>query len=386
MSDRFIPVAAPVLRGNERKYVLDCLDSTWISSTGKYVERFESTFAGFCNVKHASSCCNGTVALHLALLALNIGPGDEVLIPTLTFVATANTVVYCGARPVLVDSEPDTWNIDPSRIEEKITARTKAIIAVHLYGHPADMDPILEIAKRHNLFVIEDAAEAHGAEYKGRRSGSIGDIAIFSFYGNKVITTGEGGMVVTNNDELHRTVNQLKAQGTDPNRRYWFTTVGYNYRMTNITAAIGLAQLEQVDWHLQRRLEIARWYEELLRHPKLSFQIEQKWARHSHWMFNVLVDPDIDRDLLMRKLAEHNIETRPVFYPMHVLPPYRQPGSGEFPVADRIASTGISLPTWAGLSRDDVDFISKKLLDCISEIEDGRVINGQEITLGLVGR
>ncbi|HEX5576551.1 MAG TPA: DegT/DnrJ/EryC1/StrS aminotransferase family protein, partial [Gemmatimonadales bacterium] len=234
MTSRFIPVAAPMLVGNEKAYVLDCLDSSWISSAGQYVSRFEAAFADFCGVKHAVACCNGTAALHVALSALGVGPGDEVIVPTLTFVATANAVIQCGARPVFVDSEPETWNIDPALIEAKITPRTKGIIVVHLYGHPAEMESIVSTARRHGLFVVEDAAEAHGAEHNGRRVGSLGDVGIFSFFGNKIITTGEGGMVTTSDDTLAARVRQLKAQGIDPNRRYWYPVIGYNYRMTNV--------------------------------------------------------------------------------------------------------------------------------------------------------
>src|ERR1043166_3869860 len=222
-----IPVAAPSLEGNEERYVLDCLKSTWISSTGAYIERFESAFAEFCGVKHASSCSNGTTALHLALLALGVGPGDEVIVPTLTFVATANAVVYCGGRPVFVDVQPDTWNIDPALIEAKITPRTKGIIVVHLFGHSVDMDPVASIARRRGLFVVEDAAQAHGAEYKGKRVGSLGDVATFSFFGNKIITTGEGGMVVTNDAAIASRIGLLKNHGMDPDRRYWHPIVGY---------------------------------------------------------------------------------------------------------------------------------------------------------------
>ncbi len=367
--NKFIPVAAPALAGNETAYVMDCLQSTWISSAGKYIDRFEKEFAGFCGVKHALSCCNGTVALHLALLALGIGPGDEVIVPTLTFVATANAVVYCGATPVLIDSEPDTWNLDPKLLEEKITPRTRAIIVVHLYGHPADMDTILGIANRHNLFVIEDAAEAHGAEYKGRKVGSMGHISTFSFFGNKIITTGEGGMVTTNDDALAAKVHQLKGQGMDPKRRYWFTVVGYNYRMTNVTAAIGVAQLEKVDWHLQRRREVASWYmEELAGNPLVLWQPQQPWARHVYWMFTVILDDAVraSRDEVMARLKQSGIETRPVFYPMHVLPPYQQAAAAaSFPVADRLAGRGLNLPTWAGLSREDVRRVCAALRDCL---------------------
>ncbi|MGB9182157.1 MAG: DegT/DnrJ/EryC1/StrS family aminotransferase [Pyrinomonadaceae bacterium] len=372
MQKRWIPVAAPVLAGNEKKYVLDCLETTWVSSSGKYVERFETGFAEFCEAKHAASCCNGTTALHLALLALGIGLGDEVIVPTLTFVATANTVKYCGAQPVFVDSEIETWNLDPARIEEKITPRTRAIIPVHLYGHPADMDPIMEIARRHGLYVVEDAAEAHGAEYKGRKVGPIGDIGIFSFYGNKVITTGEGGMVVTNDDALAARMRQLKAQGQDPQRRYWFTIIGYNYRMTNVAAALGLAQLEQVEWHMERRFEVARWYGEDLAGSGLNWQAQQEWARHTYWMFNILLEDEVaeHRDEMMARMAEDGIETRPVFYPMHVLPPYSPDAAGlSFPVADKIARGGISLPTWSGLSREDVRFVSQSLISNLAALK-----------------
>lgn len=364
-SKRYIPVAAPMLVGNEKAYVMDCLDSSWISSCGQYVEKFETAFARFCGMRHAASCCNGTAALHLALLALGIGSGDEVIVPTLTFVATANAVTYCGARPVFVDSEPLTWTLDPALIEAHITPRTKAIIAVHLYGHPADMDAINAIARRHNLFVIEDAAEAHGAEYKGRRVGTLGDVACFSFYGNKIIATGEGGMVVTDVEKLARRVLQLKGQGMDFERRYWFPIIGYNYRMMNIAAAIGLAQMERVDWHLERRQEIASWYQEILNDvPGLSWQVEQEWGRHVHWLFTVTINDQLSlcRDALMAELEKRGIETRPVFYPMHVLPPYREAAQANvYPVAESIARRGLSLPTWAGLTHEDVHYVCDAL-------------------------
>lgn len=367
---KFIPVAAPVFVGNEKQYVLDCMDSTWISSAGKYIEKFETSFAEFCGVKYALGCCNGTVALHLALLAAGVGPGDEVIVPTLTFIATANAVVYCGAKPVFIDSEQDTWNLDPAQLESKITPRTKAIIPVHLYGCPADMDAVLKIAQQHKLVVIEDAAEAHGAEYKGHKVGSMGRISTFSFFGNKIITTGEGGMVTTNDDALANKVRLLKGQGMDPKRRYWFPIVGYNYRMTNITAAIGLGQLEKIDWHLARRLEVAAWYREELQGIRdVSWQIEPQGTKHVYWMFTVVLDEHVrvNRDDVMAKLKERGIETRPVFYPMHVMPPYEKTvGSATFPVAEGIARRGINLPTWAGLTRDDVRYICRNLVESLT--------------------
>jgi perosamine synthetase len=359
----FIPVAAPALVGNESNYVLDCLKSTWISSCGKYIDQFEVAFAEFCGAKHALSCSNGTVALHLALLALGVGPGDEVIVPTLTFVATANAVTYCGAKPVFVDSEPKTWNINPALIEEHITSRTKGIIAVHLYGHPADMDRILKIARKHNLFVVEDAAEAHGATYKGQKVGSLGDIATFSFYGNKIITAGEGGMVLTSNEALARKVSQLKGQGQDPNRRYWFPIIGHNYRMTNIQAAIGLAQLEKIDWHIARHREVASWYRECLNNmPGIQFSPQMPWAESVYWMSCVVLESlNMDRDEVMRRMLKQAVETRPFFYPMHTLPPYAAT-EGSFPVAERFSRSGINLPSSALLTKSQVQHVVEILI------------------------
>ncbi len=256
----FIPVSAPSFLGNEKRYVNECLDSTWISSIGAFIEELERRFSSYCEVGHAVSCCNGTVALHLALLGIGIGPGDEVLVPSLTYVASANAVRYCGAEPVFVDSDPRTWNLDPADLQRKITSRTRAVMAVHLYGKPAPMREILEIARARRIAVVEDAAEAIGASYDGRPVGALSDVAAFSFFGNKVITCGEGGMVVTGDEALARKIRQLKGQGQDFERRYWFPVVGYNYRMTNIQAALGLAQLEKIDEYLLARTEIEAWY------------------------------------------------------------------------------------------------------------------------------
>jgi len=363
-SKKFIPVAHPVFAGNEKKYVNECLDTVWISSAGKFIQLFEETFAKFCSVKHAIATNNGTTALHAALLALGVDPGDEVLVPTLTYVATANTVVYCGARPIFVDSEPRTMNLDPNRIEERITERTKGIIVVHLYGHPANMDPILEIARRRSLFVLEDAAEAHGALYRGRMVGSLGDAATFSFFGNKIITTGEGGMIVTQDAALDKQMRLLRGQGMDPKRRYWFPMVGYNYRMTNIQAAIGLAQMEQVDFHLAKRRTVAEWYQRHLSPLKefLTLPVEESWARHAFWIYTVLLKGNtrVSRDGFMESLLEAGIETRPVFYPMHVMPPYREP-DGTYPVAEDLARRGVNLPTHGELTEEDIEYIASTI-------------------------
>lgn len=369
---KFYPVSTPVLNGNEKKYVLDCLDSTWISSNGSYINIFENEFARFCGTKHAVSCGNGTQALHLALLAHNTEPGDEIIIPTLTFIATANAVTYCGAKPIFIDSEPDTWNIDPRLIEEKITPRTKGIIPVHLYGHPADMDPILRIAEKYDLFVIEDAAEALGARYKGKMTGSLGHSAIFSLFGNKIITTGEGGILTTNDDRIAEKVRLLKGQGMDPKRRYWYPIVGYNYRMTNIQAAIGCAQLENVNWHVRQRIRVARLYHQYLNECKrITLPVQKEWAHNVYWMYSVILNDlsEDGRDEVMSRLLEKGIETRPFFYPMHRLPPYNnlQP-SAEFKISNPISAQGINLPSYGSLAPSDIRFISSCLIDVLHQI------------------
>lgn len=363
-----ISVAEPKLAGKEREYVLDCIDSTWISSAGKYITAFEESFAHFCGVRHAIATNNGTTALHLALVALGLKPGDEVLIPTVTYIATANAVRYCGAEPVLVDVCPDTMNIDPVELERHLTPKTRGIIPVHLYGHPAEMEPILSFARRHGLFVLEDAAEAHGAEYRGQKVGSFGHCATFSFFGNKIVTTGEGGMVTTNDDDLAAHLKLLRGQGMDPKRRYWFPEVGYNYRMTNIQAAIGLAQMETIEQSLAERERLAGWYNAALAPlaGELVLPATAPWARHVFWMYTVFLRSggEARRDAVMKALEAQGIETRPVFYPMHVLPPYQQPST--FPIADRWSQRGINLPTHQMLTRDDVQRIADALKDAVA--------------------
>jgi perosamine synthetase len=363
-----IPVAEPVLAGNEQKYVLDCLETAWISGSGKYVQAFEERFAEYCGAKHAIAVFNGTVALHLTLLVLGIGAEDEIIIPDLTYVASPNSATYCGAKSVFVDIDPLTWTLDTGDVVRKITTHTKAIMPVHVYGHPADMDPLLKLAREHRLFVVEDAAEAHGSEYKGRRTGGIGDIATFSFYGNKIITTGEGGMVTTNDDALARDIRILKGQGMDPDRRYWFPVVGYNYRMTNVQAAIGLAQFERIDWFVERRIEVAAWYAEFLSDTDLQLPVQAEWAKNVYWLYSVCVPENVNRDRLMQQLDEKGIETRPFFYPMHSLPPYFDPqGDTRFPVSTQISARGINLPSSASLTKEDVAYIADALKTSVDE-------------------
>ena len=354
-----IPVAAPVLEGREKEYVLECLSTTWISSNGRFIVEFEKAFADFCGVEHAIATNNGTTALHLALVSLGLKPGDEVIVPTLTYIASANAVRYCGAIPVFVDNHVPNFNMDPDAIQAKITGRTKGILPVDLFGHPVDLDPILQIAENNGLFVLEDAAEAVGARYKGRRLGGHGTCATFSFFGNKIITTGEGGMVTTNDRELAARLRLFRGQGMDPRRRYWFSVVGYNYRMTNIAAAIGLAQLERVDLHLAKRKLIAEGYNRRLTRYSDRFLLPtaEAWADHAYWMYTIILRESlmVDRDEVMRDLDEVGIETRPVFWPMHVLPPYRDTTGEAFPCAEFCSSRGISLPTHGLLTENDMD-------------------------------
>ena len=356
---KMIPVSEPCLRGNETKYLLDCVQSGWVSSLGKYITMFEKNFAEFCGVKHGIAVSNGTTALHLALATLGIGAGDEVIVPTLSFIATANAVHYTNARVVFADSESETWNIDPREIEKKITSRTKAIIPVHLYGHSADMDPILEIAKKHNLIVIEDAAEAHGAIYKGKRVGSFGQMGTFSFYGNKIITTGEGGIITTDDDELDNRLRFLRDHAMAPEKRYWHTEVGFNYRMTNIQAALGVAQMEQVEEFIERKRQIAeRYISGLSGLSNITLPPQASWAKSVYWMFSILLNPEfpLSRDEFLLQLKAAGVDNRPFFYPIHEMPPYAS-DSGSFPVAEDLSRRGLNLPSAVTLTNEEIDSI-----------------------------
>lgn len=357
-----IPVAEVVLGEQEKAYVQDCLDTGWISSLGKYVPAFEEAFSRFCGVRYGVATSNGTTALHLALVVLGVGPGDEVIVPTLTFVATANAVHYTGATPVFADSEPETWNLDPEDVRRRITPRTKGIIPVHLYGHPANMDPILEIAREHGLWVLEDAAEAHGARYKGRRVGSLGRMACFSFYGNKIITTGEGGMILTDDAELAEKAAWLRDHGMSREKRYWHPVIGFNYRMTNIQGALGLGQMERIDAILRKKQDIARWYREGLADvPGLVLSPQAEWAETVYWMYSVLVMDafGMGRDEVMAALREAGIDTRPFFYPIHTMPPYAR--DERFPVAEDLAARGINLPSGLSLTEEQVRYICETI-------------------------
>ncbi len=350
------PVYMPSLRGNEKKYLNECIDTNWLTETGRFVGDFENKFKEFVGVKYATVVSNGTLALHLGLLALGIGPDDEVIVPTLTYIASANAIAYTGATPVFVDCESDSWQIDPADVERKITAKTKAIMPVHIYGHPSDMNMLRAIADKHNLFIVEDSAEAFGSYYNNQHVGTFGDIGIFSFFGNKTITTGEGGMLVTNDKTLFDRAHHYKGQGLAMWRQYWHDVIGYNYRMTNLSAAVGLAQIENAKNILVDKNNIANWYKEYLKDLPLTFQKVQENCVHSYWMVTVLTESSEVRDELRQHLEEHKIETRPTFYPIHTMPMY----SMKYQMlknSEDIGWRGMNLPSYPDLKEEDVKTI-----------------------------
>jgi perosamine synthetase len=354
MSVKKIPVYEPVLGPDVRNNVLECIDSNWISSRGKFVDQFEREFGTFVGARHAASVCNGTVALHLALLALRIGPGDEVIVPTFTYVASVNAIAYVGATPVFVDSLSGTWQLDPEDVRRKVSVRTKAIVVVHLYGQPAPMEAIRAIAREHRLSVVEDCAEAIGSYIGERHVGAFGDIATWSFFGNKTITTGEGGMVTTDNAELDAIVRKLKGQGLAGHREYWHDVIGYNYRMTNICAAIGVAQLPHAREFLQKKRSIASAYRNGLSGVPIDVLWEADGTTNSFWMNCVAVRDPARRDPLRQHLAAEGIETRPAFHPAHTMPMYQRYSSGGYPNAERLGASGINLPSSPALTEGDV--------------------------------
>lgn len=362
-----IPLACPDLSGNEERYVSEAIRSTWISSTGPFVDRFEQEFAHLCHTRSALSVSNGTVALHLALLGLDVRPGDEVLVPSLAYVAVANAVRYVGAEPVFVDVDPLTWCLDPAQIEDHVTPRTRGIIAVHNYGHPADMDAINALAGVHGLWVVEDAAEAHGARYRGDVVGGLGTIGTFSFYGNKILTSGEGGAVTTSDAQLALRLRTLRGQGMDPNRRYYFPVTGYNFRLTNVACALLCAQLERVDDLVTERTRLVdRYRQNLMTAPGIGLQPRADWAEPAPWLFNVTVDASagVTSPDLAAALLAAGIETRPFFIPLHTLPPFREGAaarSTNLPITDDIAARGLSLPLFPQLGDAAVDRVCEVL-------------------------
>lgn len=357
-----VPVCEPYLDKDDLHYVNEAVKSGWISSLGKFTRDFEKAFSKFCGVKYGVSCSSGTSALHLALLSCGVDEGDEVILPTLTMISTVNAVAYVRANPVLVDSEEETWNMNPDLIERKITKKTKAILIVHLYGHPVDMDPVRYIAKKYNLWVIEDSAEAHGAEYKGKRVGGLSDVACFSFYANKIITTGEGGMVVTNNKRIAEIASNLRDLAFSKDKHFWHRRMGFNYRMSNLQAAIGLGQMRKIDKLIKLRRNHAKYYTALLKRVEgIKTPPEKDWAKNVFWMYGILIDKrkfGLSRDKVMRALLKRGIETRTFFYPVHWQPLYRGNYKNErFPVADKLSRQGLLLPSGSTLTNDDIEYV-----------------------------
>lgn len=365
---RQIPVAEPDLSPLEEAYVLEALRSGWISSLGPFVKKFEERFAEVCGTSYALAVTNGTTALHLALLGLGLRAGDEVLVPAFTYVATANAVRYLGAEPVFVDIDPKTWCIDPAKLEDQITPRTRGIIPVHIYGHPADMDAINEVAALHGLWVVEDAAEAHFAQYKGRTTGGLAQIGTFSFYGNKILTSGEGGAVTVNDRQLYQRLKALRDQGVDPRRRYYFPIIGHNFRATNIVCALLCAQMERFEELIAKRLQIFRTYEKLLDGISgINVQPVAPWAVRAPWLFSITIEEKRvgrTRDEVMALLKEDGIDTRPFFIPLHRLPPHRQAAerrNTHLPDTDKVAAAGLNLPTYGRLSSREIERICQVL-------------------------
>jgi perosamine synthetase len=368
MADRFLPISQPLIGPREKELVLAALDSGWVSSIGKYIDEFEAGFARYCGAEYALTASNGTTGLHLALAALGIGPGDEVIVPDLTFVASANAVAYTGATPVLADIDPDTLCLDPASVKSLLSPRTKAIMPVHLYGHPADMDALNEIASANGLAIVEDAAEAHGAEYRGRRVGGLGRCAVFSFYGNKVITTGEGGMLTTNDRELYLRARRLRDHAMHPERRYFHEERGFNYRITNLQAALGVAQLERIDDFLSRRTEIMDWYRsEIPTTDHVRLNRVKNWAKSAFWMVCLEVDwfDEPRRDAFMKALKTRGIDSRPYFCTLSSMPMYRQ---AALPVAAKKAQVGLNLPSYYELTKSDVRRIGSDVNALLKEM------------------
>jgi perosamine synthetase len=363
-----IPVNTPLLSGNEKKYINECIDTGWISSEGPFIKKFEEQFSTYVDREFGIAVSNGSAALDIAVKALGIGYGDEVILPTFTIISPTQSIVSIGAIPVLVDSDELTWNMDVTQIESKITSKTKAILVVHIYGLPVEMDPVLELCSRYNLFLIEDAAEMHGQTYKGKKCGSFGDISIFSFYPNKHITTGEGGMLVTNSPELNLRCKKLRNLAFEPdNRRFVHYEIGWNYRMTNMQAALGLAQLENIDYHIQRKREIGYIYQDRLK-DLTGFQqplSKTEYAENIFWVYGLVGYSENQSQLLLQKLTKNSIGTRPFFWCMHEQPVFRKMGffkNESYPVAEKMARNGFYLPSGLGLNNSDINIVCETLI------------------------
>lgn len=370
-----IPVSQPSITALEIACVTDAMQSGWVSSRGEYIDRFEENFATYCGTRYALTTSSGTTALHLALAGYNIQPGDEVILPDLTFVATANAVSYVGATPVFVDIDPETLCIDVQQVKEAITAQTKAIIAVHLYGHPANIPALKEIAQPYEIPIIEDSAEAHGATLQGQRTGSLGNCGIFSFYGNKIVTCGEGGMLTTNDTTLYHRARHLRDQAMSPTQRYWHTEIGFNYRMTNLQAALGFAQMKRIEQFIAKKRSIFNHYQACLsEYPQIQLNRTADRAGNVFWQicFEFEGWVESDRDRFMAALSEQGVDTRPYFYPLSDMPMYRtdEPqadGDCKTPIAHRIAQQGVNLPSYFDMTETDIEYVCEVICSYLGD-------------------
>lgn len=371
----FIPVCEPVLDGRELEYASEAIRTGWISSGGTFLQRFESAFAEYAGCKHAVAVANGTAALQVAVQALQLPRNSKVVLPTFTIISCARAIVDAGCIPIFVDVTENDWNISADSVSEVVDRDTSAVMIVHMYGHPVDFDPIAAVTHHWGIPIIEDAAQAHGGLYEERVCGSLGAIAAFSFYANKLITTGEGGMVTTSDDHLAERCRSLRNLCFKPERRFYHDELGWNFRLTNVQAAIGLAQLEQAEAHLEKKRQIARWYDQRLRSLSgLTLPGESELVRSTYWMYAIALDPDLGVDAaeLARRLADKDVQTRPFFEPLHAQPPFKRFAEEQkvhhFPVAERIAKYGLYLPSGIGLEEDTVDLICNCLIDCMPEL------------------
>lgn len=366
-----IPVNEPLLNGREKELLIECIETGWISSDGPFVTQFEKQFASYIGTDFGIALCNGTAALETAFFAAGITHNDEIIMPSFTIISCALAALRLGAVPVLVDCEPQTWNMDVSQIESRITSKTKAILAVHIYGHPVDMDPLLSIAKKHNLIVIEDAAEVHGAEYKGRKCGGLGHISAWSFYANKIITTGEGGMVLTSDPQMAERAASYRNLCFRPEKRFYHTELGYNFRMTNLQAAIGIAQMERIEDFIAIKRNLGEYYrKELQTIPGIKCQVQKPWARMVYWMYCIELDLslNITAEMMMKKLGEKKIGTRPFFLGLHEQPVLLKSGffkNEHYPVTERIARQGLYLPSGMALTESQIDEVVSSIKDIV---------------------
>jgi perosamine synthetase len=376
-----IPVSEPKLGEQELKYVSECIRTGWVSSAGKFIEEFEERWAAYCGRRYGIAVSSGTAALQVAVACLGLEPGDEVIMPTFTIISCALAVIYNGGVPVLVDSDPETWTMDVNQVADKITPRTKAIMVVHIYGHPVDMDPLLDLADKYGLAIIEDAAEAHGAEYLSgrhtayptwRRCGSFGSLSCFSFYANKLITTGEGGMVLTDDPQLAEKARSLRNLCFHPKRRFYHEELGFNFRLTNLQAALGLAQLDRIDQIVAKKRWIGQEYTRRLKDIKgLQLPVEKPWARSVYWMYGVVLaeETGLDADWLSQRLWERGIETRPFFLGMHEQPALRRQGlfrDEKYPVAERLSRQGLYLPSGLALTEEQLIRVCEAVHEALS--------------------